>query len=302
MRSNREIILIKFATTLAASFGTIILPFFANGAESSNSHKAGDETTVLISECPISFRWCPPGEFQMGTPKSDKDRFEDEQLHDVVIKRGFWMAETETTQKLWTAVMGNNPSRFQGEYLPVESVSWNDCQVFLEKIQAYAPSGMKFVLPSEAHWEYASRAGALTAYWWGDNPKEGKGKLNGPDLCLKKTYENNPLYADKLAVFPFDDGYEYTAPVGSFEPNPWGLKDMSGNVWEWCDDWYGDYPVSKKAIEDPSGPSSGSHKVIRGGGWYRSPRRSRSGNRDWDSPSIRYDSLGFRIEMTENRK
>ena len=259
--------------------------------------RPGDVWTIPIAGIEVRFHWCPPGKFTMGSPKSEEERNSGEAQFDVKLTNGFWMAETETTQALWRAAMGNNPSCYQGDDLPVEQVSWLDCKKFIEEIQRYAPDGMTFGLPSEAQWEYACRAGTSTAYSWGDQWNEQNGNNNSRDG---------------------------TKPVGSYSyANPWGLKDMHGNVWEWCEDWMGNYPFclyyrsstgglvegydvyedweNVRPIDvstDSSETTDDGKRVGRGGGWYGYPRDCRSANRYGASPDYVKSDLGFRIALT----
>ena len=227
----------------------------------------GEFKEVTIAGQKTLFRWCPPGEFIMGTP-SPNARIENETQHRVTFTRGFWMAETETTQELWQAVMGDNPSFHKGDdQLPVEQVSWLDCREFVKRIQSFAPEGMKFKLPSEAQWEYACRAGTKTAYAFGDNLDQEQANFEG-------------------------DG---TKSVGCYDGNNWGLKDMHGNVWEWCEDWYGEYPSD--AVSDPLGAKKGVGRVVRGGGWRMDASGCRSAFRDASPPDYAYISFGFRLEL-----
>ena len=153
------------------------------------------------------------------------------------------------------------------------------------------PAGYAYTLPSEAQWEYACRAGTTTVYHWGDRFETGKCNV-----------ENDPGSRDdaNVAIFkrrglPTDS----TVPVGSFEANAWGLHDMHGNVWEWCSDWYGDYPNGN--VTDPTGPTSGSYRVRRGGSWVNTATSARSAYRVWNSPGVRIHSLGFRVALTPSR-
>ena len=250
-----------------------------SGAASANSsaHKVGASRTVTINGVEVVFRWCPPGEFTMGSPENEGDRNDNEMRHKVVITRGFWLAETETTQEFWKAIMGqdNNLSRFKGDNLPVENVSWEDCQVFIQNLNTtLKDKGLQFSLPSEAHWEYACRAGTTTRYSWGDEWDSSKA--------------NND-----------DNDDSSTKPVGSFDyENEWGLKDMHGNVCEWCQDWYDAYPAD--ATTDPTGPGSGSYRVYRGGGWGSDARGCRSAYRDGLAPEFRFLNLGFRLELDDS--
>ena len=161
----------------------------------------------------------------------------------MTITKPFYLGKYEVTQEQWEAVMGSNPSNFKGPKNPVEQVSWDDCQEFLDKLNAKAGGqGGKFVLPTEAQWEYACRAGSTGKFCFGDDEKQ---------LGEYAWYDEN---SDSK-----------THPVGEKKPNAWGLYDMHGNVWEWCQDWYGAYGA--EAVDDPSGPTTGSGRVFRGGGW-----------------------------------
>jgi formylglycine-generating enzyme required for sulfatase activity len=203
--------------------------------------------------------WIPPGTFVMGSPAGEVDRQGDEgPATEVVLTKGFWLGKHEVTQREWEGVMGSNPSQFKGDPdLPVEKVSWGEAMEFCRKMTVRErgagrlPKGYEYSLPTEAQWEYACRAGTRSATAFGD--------------ALSSTQAN------------FDGNYPYnggakgpylgkTAKVGSYAPNGWGLYDMHGNVWEWCLDWYSDkLPVG--SVTDPRGPSSGSYRVKRGGGW-----------------------------------
>ena len=214
----------------------------------------------------IEMVWCPPGEFLMGSPEDEAYRGDDETQHRVTLTRGFWMAKTETTQGQWKRVMGGNPSDFSGEDLPVETVSWDDVQKWLEKMNEKTPlpSGWKWALPTEAQWEYACRAGTESAF--------------AGDL-------------DEMAWYGENSG-STTNPVGTKQANAWGLHDMHGNVWEWCSDWYGDY--SSGSSSDPTGATTGDRRLRRGGSWSGFAQRCRSAGRSGGTPGDRYYGLGFR--------
>ena len=227
---------------------------------------AGEERSIFVVRC----RWIPAGGFVMGSPASEKGRDTDEVEHEVVLSHGFFLAETECTQAQWELVMENNPSKFKRPDRPVEGVSWDEAVEFCRKLtkkqrnEGLLPVGWEWRLPTESEWEYGARAGKKglrhgkleAVAWWSDNSGAG------------------------------------THVVGEKQANPWGLHDMMGNVWEWCSDWYGEYPTG--SVVDPMGPWSGSGRVIRGGSWVNDARDVRSALRDWGDPGLRLAALGFR--------
>jgi formylglycine-generating enzyme len=241
---------------------------------------AGGEARAFTANG-VSFKMVriPAGEFMMGSPSNEPQRDEDETQHRVRISRDFWMGQTEVTQGLWRAVMGTNPSQFSncGNDCPVEQVSWNDCQEFIRKLNGMV-SGGDFRLPTEAEWEYACRAGTTTPFNTGRCLNADQANYVG----------NNPVSGCSKGEYR-----ERTVKVGSFAPNAWGLYDMHGNVWEWCQDWYGDYPSG--SVTDPTGPSSGSFRVLRGGSWNYFAVDCRSANRPWVDPGDRLYGIGFRL-------
>ena len=229
-------------------------------------------------------RWIPPGEFMMGSPESEAQRWETEYQHWVTLSRGFWLADTTCAQALWEAVMGNNPSRFKGSERPVETVSWEDVQDFIERLHELVP-GVGFRLPTEAEWEYACRAGTSTTFWFGDQITPEQVNYDG----------NYPYVGGKKGLYRKE-----TVAVKSLPCNDWGLYQMHGNVWEWCQDWYSGYPTS--AVIDPVGPAEGEQRVLRGGCWIDFGWFARSAQRDADDAGSRYGYAGFRLIMkTEKR-
>jgi formylglycine-generating enzyme required for sulfatase activity len=215
-------------------------------------------------------RWIKPGEFMMGSPKGEEGRFEDESpAHLVTLTQGYWLADSQVTQELWTSIAGKNPSRFPGDTNPVEQISWSECQKWLPKVLKKVPT-LQLALSTEAQWEYACRAGSTSAYCFGDDPRE-------------------------LTKYGWlgENSKNRTHPVKQLQPNGWGLYDMHGNVWEWCSDWYGKYPSFAKS--DPAGPAEGTSRVIRGGSWFNPERFLRSACRAGSAPGYRDDYLGFRI-------
>lgn len=209
------------------------------------------------------------GEFYMGS----KDGADDEKpVHLVRITRPFYLGRYQVTQSQWEAVMGDNPSRFTGDAnRPVESISWDDTQAFLQRLSE-KEQGCLYRLPTEAEWEYAARAGAKTAYCFGDDPEQ---------LHEYAWYDKNAKGT--------------THPVGQLKPNAWGLYDMHGNVWEWVNDWFGETYYHKSPTDDPQGPADGPFRVLRGGAFWHSLWYARCACRDGNLPRARLDYGGFRV-------
>jgi formylglycine-generating enzyme required for sulfatase activity len=228
----------------------------------------------LTNSIGIEFVFIPPGTFSMGTSDDDSERYDYEIMHTVTLSKGFLMATTPVTQSQWQKVMGKNPSYFKenGNNCPVEQVSWEDAQQFIAKLNEMEQTNT-YCLPTEAQWEYACRAGSTTRYCFGDDEK------------ILKDY----------AWYNKNSGGK-THPVKQKNPNSWGLYDMHGNVREWCEDWYGNYP--NEPVTDPTGPPSGESRVLRGGSWYFYPRGLRSAIRGDDSPGNRFNHFGFRLLRT----
>jgi len=230
----------------------------------------GMEATNSIG---MKLRLIPAGEFMMGSPETESERAGRETQHRVSITKPFYLGETEVTQEQYQKVMGKNPSHFKGPQNPVETVSWDDAVEFCRKLSAMPAektAGHVYRLPTEAEWEYACRTGTKTAYGFGDD-------------------------ASRLGDYGWFRGNSdsTTHPVGEKKPNAWDLYDMHGNVWEWCQDWYGDYPSG--SATDPTGATSGSSRVIRGGGWSFIAGYCRSAYRGWAPPEYRRSTLGFRV-------
>ncbi len=211
----------------------------------------------------------PGGTFTMGaTSEQGSVAYADESPTHSVTLSSYWIGQTEVTQELWAAVMGSNPSYFKGDSRPVETVSWEDCQEFIAKLNVL--TGEKFRLPTEAEWEYAARGGKLgVTMYAGSN-----------DISSVAWYSDNSS--------------NQTQQVGTKAANRLGIYDMSGNVWEWCQDWYGSYDAA--AQTNPQGPAYGSSRVNRGGSWYFDARSCRVSNRHFAAPSLRdYFSVGLRL-------
>lgn len=248
--------------------------------------KAGDESPVLISgtDEEIVMCWCPPGEFIMGSPEDEHGRSPDEgPQHRVVFEQGFLMGKYPVTQHLWQQIMGDNPSEFTGDdRLPVELVSWDDCQKFLRKLNSKVSDGV-FRLPSEAEWEYACRAGTTTPFCFGETLSTAQANYQG----------TSPHGTGKQGEYKGG-----TTVVGSFPANGWGLHDMHGNVSEWCQDWYHDSydgaPSDGRAWEIPIEEC----RVLRGGCWRFSALNCRSAFRYGIYPDFSYIKFGFRLAMS----
>ena len=219
----------------------------------------------------IEMVWVSGGTFTMGaTSEQGSDALDDEKPAHSVTLSGYYIGKYEVTQAQWKAVMGNNPSSFKGDNLPVERVSWNEVQEFIKKLNQM--TGKSYRLPTEAEWEYAARGG---------NNSRG----------YKYSGSNN---IGSVAWY-YENSGSTTHPVGSKSPNELGIYDMSGNVLEWCQDWYGDYSSSSQ--RNPQGPASGSYRVFRGGSWYFNARNCRVSIRNYCSPDSRDINLGFRLVL-----
>jgi len=274
------------------------------------------QTLDLGGGAKLELVFIPAGSFLMGSPETEKNRGKNETQHEVTISRPFYMGKYEVTvgqfdrfveaekyqteaekegwafawdgQK-WDKVNGaswRKPGFEQKADHPVCEVSWNDAKAFCEWLSRTSAKTVR--LPTEAEWECAVRAGTRTAYPWGNDPDDGKGWGNVADQTAKQKF--NLKDAD---VFNWDDGYAFTAPVGKFRANPFGLFDTMGNVWEWCADWFGEYAAW--ATTDPTGQATGTFRVLRGGSWGSNPGTCRSAFRNCYSPVSRNNRYGFRV-------
>ena len=211
------------------------------------------------------------GTFTMGgTSEQGSDAESDEKPTHSVTLSSYYICKYEVTQALWRVVMDSNPSNFKGDNLPVECVSWNDCQTFIDRLNNY--TGRNFRLPTEAEWEFAARGGNYSRHY----------KYSGSN------------YISDVAWYGDNSG-DRTHPVGTKQANELGLYDMSGNVWEWCSDWYGSY--SSYSQSNPTGPNSGSYRMRRGGSWDNGAANCRSSNRY--SPGDRFHTLGLRLVLSQ---
>jgi formylglycine-generating enzyme required for sulfatase activity len=225
--------------------------------------------TLDIGGVDMTFALIPPGEFLMGSPPDEVGRWKDEgPQHAVEITRAFYLGIYPVTQAQWQAVMGSNPSYHKGENLPVERVSWDDCQEFCRRTSEL--TGKCLSLPSEACWEYACRAGTTTPYHFGTTISRGQANY-------------------------YKSGDIKTTPVGNYPANAFGLFDMHGNIWEWCADQYDEGYYAKSPRQDPQGPSNVSSRVLRGGSWADVPGNCRAASRNGYAPAPRDYNFGCRV-------
>jgi len=263
------------------------------GAQSTPSLQANGK----IFESPhtgMKFVRIEGGSFTMGTPADEEFREADETQHQVLISQPFYLGTYEVTRKEWKAVMGSQPWKGmalapEGDQMPANYVNWEDAQAFVNRLNRLEGTDA-YRLPTEAEWEYAARAGSTGPFpgdpfalgWFADN--SGRTRVDAMALWdddhevrLRRILANGALYHS----------------VGGADPNPWGLHDMHGNVWEWVHDWHGSYPVGP--VTDPTGPASGTRRSVRGGSWSLPFHYGRSGSRDQDPPEHLAPALGFRI-------
>ena len=225
-------------------------------------------------EMPEGLVFVPGGTFMMGSPANEKDRSDNETQHSVTVS-SFYMGKYEVTQAEWVKIMGSNPSYFKNcDQCPVEQVSWDDVQEFLKKLNAQ--TGKKYRLPTEAEWEYAARGGAVAA-------------ATGQYFIYAGSND-----IGQVAWYRENAGSK-THPVGGKKANQLGIFDLAGNVWEWCSDWYGTYPTA--AETDPKGAATGEFRVLRGGSWYFNAQYCRAANRNYLEPTLRLNSIGFRLVL-----
>jgi formylglycine-generating enzyme required for sulfatase activity len=237
---------------------------------------AAGAAAVIAPKPPITnslgmkFVYIEPGEFDMGSPSDERNRDGDETRHRVKITKGFYICTTETTQEQWNELIRQNRSFWKGDKLPVSEVSWDDAVEFCRRLTDHeSKEKRKYRLPTEAEWEYASRAGSTGAF---------------PD----------GVSLDDLTWY-FENSGERYHDVGTKRPNAWGLYDTYGNVREWCQDYYGPYPTGE--VTDPKGPSTGNGRVLRGGSWDDIARYCRAAYRSEFSPGDRYNTRGFRVVL-----
>jgi uncharacterized protein (TIGR02996 family) len=233
------------------------------------------EALTLPGGVPLVGSFVPPGAFLMGGTGEDEEK----PVHRVTLTRGFFMGVSAVTQEQWAAVMGTNPSHFKGPNRPVENVSWEDTRGFCVALSG--STGRRVELLSEAEWEYACRAGTTTEYHCGNALNTDVANYNG-----NYSWNDSPKGVYR----------KETTDVGSFPPNPWGLFDLHGNVWEWCADEYGPYTADDRTDPDVKDINSDDgSRVLRGGSWGDIPLNCRAAFRSWNAPAYRYNIIGFRV-------
>jgi formylglycine-generating enzyme required for sulfatase activity len=242
--------------------------------QNENSQSRPAQKKSVLDQLKANMVYVSGGSFTMGCTSEQHGCSADERPSHQVTLNSFYIGKYEVTQEEWQEVMGSNPSNFSGcPKCPVESVSWNDCQLFLEKLNEI--TGKNFRLPTEAEWEFAARGG---------NEIKGGYEYAGSNILTE------------VGWFRDNNGSK-THPVGRKLPNELGLYDMSGNVWEWCNDWYSEDYYANSPSKNPAGPTTGPNRVRRGGGWDSTPAYCRVAFRGWFAPVARTDNLGFRLVL-----
>lgn len=280
----------------AASAGAETRPAWASDAD---EDEFGRWAEFTLGGARQRMRWIERGAFTMGSPEGEAGRWEDEgPQHEVTLTKGFWLGDTPVTQALWKAAMGSNPSYFKDPKRPVETVSWDDVQQFLNKMNGRI-SGLALGLPTEAQWEYACRAGTKDATYAG--PMKILGDNNAPVLDEIAWYGGNSGVGFDLgdgvdssgwSGKQYDHSRAGTRPVGLKKPNDWGLYDTLGNVWEWCADGRRGYTA--KPVADPAGPLVSASRALRGGSWSNSAWYARAAFRVGFDRDDEYNNFGFR--------
>ncbi len=286
--------------------------------------KTGWAKEIVHDMTGIEMVFIPAGEFMMGSPAGEKDRWDEEgPVHRVRITKPFYLGKYEVMRGQFAVFVNDTNYRtdaekegwayyaWDGKSLgkvdgaswrkvgfaqaddhPVVCVSYNDAAAFCGWLSRQA--GSAAVLPTEAQWEYACRGGTRTAHPWGDDPDDGRGWCNAVDQTAERQF---PAWTTVFWGFNWDDGFVFTSPVGYYKANAFGLHDMLGNVWEWCSDWYGEKYYGESPGNDPPGPNDGALRVLRGGSWRSNTLNCRSADRVRYSPDRRVSDLGFRLAL-----
>ncbi len=281
--------------TLLIAVATALFVGCSNSGGTIKTRGTDGSRSVQVNSVDMALIYMQPGAFLMGSPANQLGRQEDETQHTVILTRPFYLGRMPVTQRQWQAVMGKNPSRFSGDDLPVEQVSWDDACAFCRKLSKR--EGRCYRLPTEAEWEYACRAGTTSAFYSGNDDTA---------LGLAAWYANNSgdkyidffqiLLKRKAYMKEIEANHCRTHPVGKKISNEWGLYDMLGNVGEWCSDWYG--PYGTEQVTDPTGASGNpplAFRVLRGGGYLCNSYRCRVAWRGGTFPWVKNSAVGFRV-------
>jgi formylglycine-generating enzyme required for sulfatase activity len=295
---------IQYTTALASN--SLWLPltnvtFFSNSFQLMDPGSSNDSVRFYraLIAVPTNMLWVPAGSYVMGSPTNETQRSSNETQHNVTLTKGFFMSKYLVTQSSFLSLMNTNPSYFtpaRGFTLdltrPVEQVTWFDATNYCSQLtQLDRAAGRIFTnwsyrLPTESEWEYACRAGTVTPVYYGSNLLSGMANFDGEfEYWAGIGTSNNPT-----GIL-----LNRTSSVGSYQPNPWGLLDMAGNLWEWCQDWFGNYPTGP--VTDPPGPATGLARVFRGGAFNAPGRYCRSAYRDSYLPSSGFNTVGFRVVL-----
>lgn len=266
---NRDALILLFVLIVA----TVLVPL----GRAERGQPAEIHPKVFTNSVGMTFIYVPPGTFAMGSPPDELGRDLDETLHKVTLTKGFYLQNTEVTQSQWKVVMGENPAMLKNDDRPVENVSWSDALTFIRTLNQIENTSA-YRLPTEAEWEYACRAGAQTSFPTGPSLSTDQANFDG----------NHPYNGYDKGVFR-----RRTVKAGAFPANDWGFNDMSGNVWEWCQDYYGRY--SSAVESNPTGPASGTFRVMRGGSWFYDIQSCRCASRCKAYASKRSIMIGFRV-------
>ncbi len=261
MKKYLSLVLLILVVVLTACGKSSSNPVSTDTGTTTGTDDGGTTATTYTNSIGMEFVLVEAGTFQMGSNDGDND---EKPVHQVTITKDYYLGKYEVTQKQWVAVMGSNPSGVRGDNAPVENFAWNSLPEFITKLNTLESTD-KYRLPTEAEWEFAARGGnSSKGYTYSGSNTVGDVAFTGP---------GNPQ------------------PVGTKKANELGIYDMSGNVWEWCSDWYGSY--SSEAVTDPSGPSTGSYRVYRGGSFFDGSCRVADRSSNWPQP--RDEFAGFRI-------
>ncbi len=241
-----------------------------------------EETVEIGNGVKMTFVLVPPGKFRMGSPEDEANRDQDETLHEVALTEPFYLARYPVTQEQYQALIGKNPSHFQEDTFPVETVSWEEARDYAARLTTKRAEKQFYRLPTEAEWEYACRGGRACSKAFGIG--------DGRTLSSQQANFNGDRPYGGAPKGPY---LRSPCPAGTYAANAFGLFDMHGNVSQWCGDWYGPYTTWE--VTNPTGPAAGTERVIRGGSWFNFARYCRSANRFRAAPSYQYNTLGFRL-------